>query len=208
MVHGGSGDTGDQRGAWNRFYSDHRRPWRGIPVYDFPFPEGSRVLEVGCGGGKTAKALIDSSYSVTGVDFSEEAVSGCASELGIEALCADIRDLPFPDREFDGVSLVHVTEHLLPGERGSAASEIFRILRPGGKVFLRTFSEGDQRASKGTRVSEGTVIRGNGIAYTYADPDGIREMFSCFREERLETVTDRTRYGTERRRIEAVFVKP
>ena len=208
MVLNGSRDTEDQREAWNRFYSDHRRPWRGIPVYDFPFPEGSRVLEAGCGGGKTAKALIDSGYSVVGIDFSEEAVSGCASELGIKTLCADICDLPFPDGEFDGISLVHVTEHLRPGDRISAASEMIRVLRPGGKVFLRTFSEGDQRAAKGARVSEDTVIRGNGIAYTYADPDGMRDMFACFREERLEVEIKRTRYGAERHRIEAVFIKP
>lgn len=198
----------DQREAWNRFYLDNRRPWRGIPRYDLPFPEGSRILEVGCGGGKTAKALMERGYSVVGVDFSEEAVSECASRLGIEAVCAGVCDLPFGDGEFDGVSLVHVTEHLGPGERSLAASEILRVLKPGGAVFLRTFSEGDQRASKGIRTGDGTVIRGNGIAYTYSDADGIRGMFSDFREERFDIVSETTRYGAERRRIEAVFVKP
>ena len=52
------------------------------------------------------------------------------------------------------------------------------------------------------------MIRGNGIAYTYSDPGGIREMFADFREERLDIVNETTRYGAERRRIEAVFVKP
>ena len=198
----------DQREAWNRFYKDHRRPWRGVPRYEFPFPDGSRVLEVGCGGGKTAKALFDRGHSVVGIDFSEEAVSECVSRLGIHAVCAGVCDLPFLDGEFDGVSMVHVTEHLNPEERCRAASEILRVLRPGGAVFLRTFSEGDQRAAKGTKVSEGTVVRGNGIAYTYSDSDGIREMFADFREERLEVMTETTRYGAERRRIEAVFVKP
>lgn len=198
---------GCQREAWNRFYSEHRRPWRGVPDYDFPFPEGARVLEVGCGGGKTAKALRDRGYSVTGMDVSEEAVSAFIAMTGLEAVRASICDSPFPDGSFGGVCMVHVLEHLTDAEADAAASEVRRLLAPGGRVFLRTFSPDDARRRRGAPVAEDAVVRGNGILYRYSSADRVRSLFRGMEEVRIEEVADRTRYGARRARVEAVFAR-
>ena len=66
--------TMDQMEAWDSFYRNNRRPWRGVSDMDMPFSEGASILEIGCGNGKTAAALRNSGYRVTGLDFSPSAI--------------------------------------------------------------------------------------------------------------------------------------
>lgn len=198
----------DQREAWDSFYSGNRRPWRGVSdIGDLPFPPGGRVLEVGCGNGKTAVALAKRGYRVTGMDFSQKAIDICR-ELILDAdfVCASVLNIPFENGSFDGISAFHVLEHLTDEELDKASEELYRVMRNGGYLLVKSFAEGDMRAGKGT-VSGDSVIRGNGILYHYFTEDEITSKLSQFECVSIRTVEDKTRFGPVRRRIEAVFRK-
>lgn len=162
------------------------------------------VLDLGCGNGKTTEALLDVGAIVTGIDFSGPAIQECMDRFGDGArfVCGDVCRLPFVDDTFDAVVAFHVLEHLTEQELGQVVTEIRRVLRPNGIVFLRCFAEGDMR-SEGKPES----IR-NGILYRYFSEENIRSVFSCFEVDSLTQVTDRTRFGTVRKRFECVFHKP
>lgn len=198
----------DQADRWNDLYRTQRRAWRGVTdPGELPFPEGSRLLEVGCGNGKTLEALRDRGYSAVGIDFSEEAVKACRELLGdsAEVMCASVSDMPFGDDSFDGALLFHVLENILPEDVPGAVSEIARTVRDGGCVKVRVFAAGDLRSEKGERISEDTVVRGNGIRYRYFTEDSLRACFPGFHCGDIRTVTEVTRFGASRSRIEAVF---
>ena len=198
----------DQREAWDSFYSGNRRPWRGVSdIGDLPFPPGGRVLEVGCGNGKTAVALAKRGYRVTGMDFSQKAIDICR-ELILDAdfVCASVLNIPFENGSFDGISAFHVLEHLTDEELDRASEELYRVMRNGGYLLVKSFAEGDMRAGKGT-ASGDSVIRGNGILYHYFTEDEITSKLSQFECVSIRTVEDKTRFGPVRRRIEAVFRK-
>lgn len=200
----------DQRSAWESFYHSNSRPWRGMSKIDgMPFAEGSRILELGCGNGKTASALTEMGYSVTGVDFSESAVKMC-QDIGIEAefVCSSTDKLPFEDDSFDGAVAFHVLEHLSSGELKDTVSELIRTVRKGGHILVRVFSSGDMRSEKGERVDDSTVIRGNGILYHYYSEEELTEAFSPMLCLSITTVEEKTRFGTVRSRIHAEFVNP
>ena len=94
----------DQKDAWESFYSDNHRPWRGVSdIGDIPFPAGGRILEVGCGNGKTAVALSKKGFTVVGLDFSESAVMMCRETIpdAGDFVCASVTELPFDDSVFD-----------------------------------------------------------------------------------------------------------
>ena len=198
----------DQREAWDSFYSGNRRPWRGVSdIGELPFPPGGRVLEVGCGNGKTAVALAKRGYRVTGMDFSQKAIDICR-ELILDAdfVCASILNIPFENGSFDGISAFHVLEHLTDEELDRASGELYRVMRNGGYLLVKSFAEGDMRAGKGT-ASGDSVIRGNGILYHYFTEDEIKSKLPQFECVSIRTVEDKTRFGPVRRRIEAVFRK-
>ena len=198
----------DQTDRWNDLYRSQTRAWRGVTdLGELPFDECARVLEVGCGNGKTMAALIERGFRVTGVDFSSEAVDACRRILGNDAdvRCASVLDLPFDDAEFDGATVFHVLENLDPGDVPKAVSELARVCKEGSFVKARVFSAGDLRSDKGERVSDDTVVRGNGIRYRYFTEDSLRDCFDGRECVSIRSYSEATRFGGSRSRIEAVF---
>ena len=199
----------DQREAWDSFYFENHRPWRGVSdIQDIPFVAGGRILEVGCGNGKTAVALSKKGFDVTAVDFSQNAIDMCQNSIdGIDFICASVLDLPFDDGTFDGAVAFHVLDHLTDDEFPIAAKELYRVSKSGSYLMVRCFAEGDMRSDKG-KSENGSVIRGNGILYHYHSEEELRARLPMFQCISISTKEDRTRFGTVRRRIEAVFRRP
>ncbi|WP_068185871.1 class I SAM-dependent methyltransferase [Mycobacterium sp. UM_CSW] len=120
----------------------------GMPkVYDTliaqaELADGQRVLEIGCGTGnlttrvKRAHPTVD----VTGSDPDPRALERARRKgIGLK----DIRfeqgyaeRLPYPDGEFDRVLSSMMLHHINEDAKPAAAEEIFRVLRPGGRLHL------------------------------------------------------------------------
>ena len=95
----------------------------------------ARILDIGCGTG----AMLDELKPfgpVVGADFSPEALQFCVSRGGAPAglARADVRRLPFADASFDVVTAMDIIEHI--DDDKAASSEIFRVLTPGGRLFV------------------------------------------------------------------------
>jgi SAM-dependent methyltransferase len=104
----------------------------------------SSVLDLGCGNGRNLIYLAET-YRMRGVgyDISEEAISYAkrASEgLPISYEVRSITDpIILPDNS-QTIVLDMMTSHFLDAtERASLMSEIIRVLKPGGWLFLKTF---------------------------------------------------------------------
>ena len=107
------------------------------------FENGFRVLDVGCGGGKTVAKLCGKvgSGKVYGIDYSDLCVQKSLKANKKNVLCgkADIRkasvsELPFENESFDLVTAVE-TYYFWPDKLNDLI-EIKRTLRRGGKLLL------------------------------------------------------------------------
>jgi SAM-dependent methyltransferase len=99
------------------------------------------VLEVGSGRGGGASYI--SRYlqprSMTGMDFSQQAVDLCNRYRltpGLAFVCGDAQSLPFPASSFDAV--VNIESSHCYESMDAFLSEVRRVLRPGGRFFFAT----------------------------------------------------------------------
>jgi SAM-dependent methyltransferase len=98
---------------------------------------GSRILEVGCGGGALLSYLEGKGYAATGVDILEEAVNLASNTTNsCEILRAEAGDLPFEDGSFDRLVSQHLIEHL--DDFPAVLAEWRRILAEGGVIAMCT----------------------------------------------------------------------
>ena len=87
-------------------------------------------LEVGCGTGYLASHLAGQGLRVTGCDL----FTGSCENARFRLVRADAVHLPFANRSFRSLGLFDVIEHL--DEPENALAEAFRVLEPGGFLFL------------------------------------------------------------------------
>lgn len=138
-------------------------------------PPGARVLDIGGGPGRYAIWLAARGHRVTLADLSPELLDIARdriAEAGVGALVEDIieadaRDLSrWPDGAFDTALSLGPFYHLPdPSDRERAASELVRVLKPGGLAFValmpryallrRTLSHPDERR----RLAQPTFVR-------------------------------------------------
>lgn len=103
------------------------------------FAPGTKVLEAGCGTGRTACYLAGLGCSVTAIDRNEEMIKRAKYRARISGhpvriVHADVTSMPFPDETFDAVFAESVTAFT----KGSTAiREYWRVLRHGGVLYDR-----------------------------------------------------------------------
>ena len=99
---------------------------------------GDRVLDLGCGDGAFAAALLDAGCAVTMADVAEEALRRARVRApGAEAVkLADGGPLPFAEDAFDAVWAGEVLEHV--ADVVGLLAEVRRVLRWGGRLLATT----------------------------------------------------------------------
>ena len=103
-------------------------------------PEGSKVLDIGCGPGFFSLLLSSLDMKVTAVDYSEGMLEKAKDLLNrngyhnAEFIRADAQRLPFADTSFDAVVSRNLVWNLENPE--AAYKEWLRTLKPGGKLFI------------------------------------------------------------------------
>src|SRR5215208_1722042 len=93
---------------------------------------GIDILEVGSGSGGVTDFL---AVPVVGVDSAFERTADRAT-AHLTPVEAQADALPFDDASFDVVLSVEMLEHIPAGRRDAVLSELFRVVRPGGRVVV------------------------------------------------------------------------
>ena len=106
--------------------------------------EGSKVLDVGCGGGILAEAMARRGAQVTGIDLSDKALRVAQLHLLESRLEVQYENVSVEDYaaahagKFDVVTCMELLEHV--PEPAAMVAACALLVRPGGQVFFSTIN--------------------------------------------------------------------
>lgn len=103
------------------------------------FPEGGRILDLGCGRGEFLELLAEKGYQPEGVDLNAEMINLCRDK-GLSAERADLLEhlAGRPDGSLDGIFSSQVVEHLPPSALRRLIELAFAKLRPNRSLVIET----------------------------------------------------------------------
>ncbi len=102
------------------------------------------LLDVGCGGGLMCEPFARLGATVSGIDASAIAIAAAKhhakeQELDIEYLCTTPEEIEKNHRTYDIVLCLEVLEHV--NHPKAFIQSCFRMLRPGGTLFVSTLNK-------------------------------------------------------------------
>lgn len=116
--------------------------WRIVTARTVSARPGERVLDLAAGTGTSSAALAKSGAHVVAADFSRGMIAVGAERNqhipNLEFTWADALNLPFPDNEFDAVTISFGLRNI--ADPAAALTEMYRVLKPGGRVVICEFS--------------------------------------------------------------------
>ncbi len=126
-------------------FSKNKKGWFTWIYERLNLRDGMNILEVGCGDGTLWKGLnIPEKISLTLTDISEGMIRDVRKVFGedrkyLRLLSCDCQAVPFEDNTFDLVVANHVLFYC--GDVEKACREIYRVLKPGGRVIAATYGK-------------------------------------------------------------------
>jgi demethylmenaquinone methyltransferase/2-methoxy-6-polyprenyl-1,4-benzoquinol methylase len=103
------------------------------------------ALDLCCGTGDISHALASAGARVVGLDFNDRMLAlaqqrGAREHVrGLQLVCADALRLPFPDRQFDLITVSYGLRNLADLEQ--ALREMWRALKPAGRLVSLDFGK-------------------------------------------------------------------
>jgi ubiquinone/menaquinone biosynthesis C-methylase UbiE len=134
----------DARVQLHLLYSSNKYGWQQWCFDQYVLPAEATVLELGCGPAHLWKSNLDrlpAGWRITLSDFSAGMLEQAQRNLGERSSAfrfeiVDAQAIPFEANTFDAVIANHMLYHV--PDRAQALSEMRRVLKPAGKLYLAT----------------------------------------------------------------------
>lgn len=162
---------------WDSFSEDYDRIFLENPQYTdtidlmltrMALEPGVRILDLGCGTGNVSARVLErfgsgpaagGGVSIVAVDPSEgmrgKSRARFAGMPVIEVRPGNSMDIPAEEQDFDFIVSNLALHHVPPEERATCAAEMFRVLKPGGKlVYADMFCDVDSDTLDPVRIKD------------------------------------------------------
>ncbi|KAK8208845.1 S-adenosyl-L-methionine-dependent methyltransferase [Phyllosticta paracitricarpa] len=206
---------------WNLFYKNNtnnffkNRKWlfQEFPVLKALTTADAKpalVLEVGAGAGNTAFPVLqlneNPNFKIHACDFSKKAVEVIRSNEAYDngkTIQADVWDVAgegeqstppgIEEGSVDLVMMIFIFSALAPSQWAQAVRNIYRVLKPGGKVCFRDYGRGDLaqvRFKKGRYLEENFYVRGDGTRVYFFEKEELERIWGGGLTTTAETSED------------------
>lgn len=160
----------DKYGAdWANAHKDFTFWAKELFRFNKYLPSG-KILEIGAGGGRDAKMLIQSGYDYLGTDISKGLLRAAQKNLpNTKFLQKSVYNLDFPKNSFDGFWACAVLLHIPKSRINEALTQIHNAIMPGGVGFI-------------------SVKKGEGEEVTVEPPPDGKRFFAYYSLEEFKNV--------------------
>lgn len=213
-------DIASQITYWDRVAAEKRfsHPLRADWLEKYLKNPLARVLDCGCGYGRTLAELSQAGYTnIVGLDFSRRMLARCRVEVpGVKLVQNDGQTLPFQTNSIDAILLFAVLT-CVPDSNVQRAliAEAQRVLRPGGLIYLSDLLvNNDQRNRQ--RYEQHAMAHGcygvfelpEGVVVRHHTKEWIQELIRQFRQLEFEPFTVTTMNGNRSAAFQYLGVNP
>lgn len=128
-------------GFENRFRGSEEEVKKQLEVYVPYFPQGARVVDLGCGRGEFLELLRERGIEGEGVDLNSQMIEVCLDK-GLRCRQGDILEWLASQEEaaFDGIFSSQVIEHLAPSSLRKLVELCAKKLKVDGTLILETIN--------------------------------------------------------------------
>ena len=150
---------------------------------------GTRVCDIGCGYGATARVLASRGAEVTGITISPAQFAFARTKTSsAKFVCADWMETDLPNDKFDAAIAIESSEHM-PDINGFFA-QANRVLRRGGRLVIAAWLSGDTATERQRRWLLEPVCREGRMPNmgTVADYKSLGES-NRFKLDRFQDIT-------------------
>lgn len=177
-----------------RFYSPITKKRYEELLSEFEtYKQTGRILDIGAGYGFFLEEAKNKGWDVYGTELTDEVVSIC-EQKGITMHKGELKTAGFPDNHFDVIVMIEAIEHVT--NVGEMIGEVYRILRPGGLVYITT---PNFNALNRYRLKEKYDVISYPLHLSYFTPGTLKKLFEKrnFKTQSIKSSgISRTRYKT------------
>ena len=138
-----------------RFNKTRGYTWSWIKEFIETLSKGSTVYDIGCGSGRNMQYA---DINFIGVDNCNNLLNICVNK-GLNVLNSDMCVLPFQNESSDAIISIASFHHLSTTERRvTALKEIYRVLKPNGKLLLSVWSKQQPKKTRRTFEKYGDTM--------------------------------------------------
>ena len=160
--------------AWGRYPGEDLIRFLARNFYSVPQRAQVRILEVGCGTGTNLWFGAREGFSMSGIEGSGTAAQMARERLDSECpgwdalprvgklVVGDMKVLPWADSSFDALidsEAVYCNDY---EDSRLIYREMYRVARPGAKLFVRTFASGSWGDGEGLPLGAGCYVAQSG----------------------------------------------
>jgi tRNA (uracil-5-)-methyltransferase TRM9 len=190
----------------DRFSATRAFMWQDLEFAKKIVKVGDRILDFGCGNGRLAKFLEGNFSEYVGVDVSQKLIE--IAQKNNQQFASQVRffkidpldeKLPLEKNSFEVIFSIAVFHHFPSTEyRLQKAKELYRVLRPGGKLIISVWNLWQRKFWKHHLISFWNKLFGNSKL-------DWKDFYLPFKTE--EKIFERYHHAFSRKEIENLFSK-
>lgn len=167
---------------WEAKFIEERTSWgfepanSAIRAKDFFLErQAKEILIPGIGYGRNAGIFLENGMGVTGIEISETAIDIARRELGltIQIFHGSVTDMPFEDKQYDGIFCYALIQLLDSNERKKFIKDCYNQLKLNGHMIFTVPSKKSVLHGKGRLLSKDRYELRPGLSVYFYDSESI-----------------------------------